>query len=366
MKIECLQEKLQNAIKHAEKVVGRNLTLPILSTILFSVEEDDLKIRATNLNVGVEVIIPVKTEESGVVAVPGSVLGTILNTMKNDRKLTISSDAGNIHIQSENGSTTVKSHDPEDFPVLPKKEEENTFTLPLEKMIDGFKSVAYAAAVSDIKPEIASVYMYPDENQLVFVATDSFRLAEKKIKAKNLPDFSGVLIPIKNVQDILKVFSGDNGDVEVGIGENQITFSTEGVYLTSRLVDGVFPDYRQIIPQDFETDVTMLSSDVQQVLRMTDIFADKFRQVDVSVKPEDKVIVFNSQNADVGQNMSRVKAVIEGNGIDMSMNQKYLSDVFQSLSSDSLIISFVAANRPVVITGVGDRSFLYLIMPMNR
>ena len=220
--------------------------------------------------------------------------------------------------------------------------------------------------MSDIKPEIASIYMYPDGNEIVFVATDSFRLAEKKVKVKDLPEFDGVLVPIKNIQDIIKVFSSDKGSVDVVIGDNQISFTTEDIYLTSQLIDGVYPDYRQILPQEFNTEITTLSGDLLQAVRMTNIFADRFNQVDLVINPEEKKVTLASHNADVGENTTQIDAVIEGESIATSINHRYLSDVFQSITTDSIKVGFVAENKPMILEGVGDGSFLYLIMPMNR
>lgn len=366
MNIECLQEKFHNAVKHVEKVTGKNLTLPILSSVLLITEEGLLKLRATNLNVGVEVQVPAKIEDGGMVAVNGNVLSTTLSNMKSTKNIQLNLIEGNIQIKSDDSSALVKSLDPEDFPTLPRVEKGVSFTVSLQKFIESLKAVSYAAAFSEIKPEIASVYMYPDNGELYFVATDSFRLAEKKLSVKNLPEFSGVMIPIKNVQDIIKVFGGDKGDVEVTLDENQLGLVCENTYLTSRLVEGIFPDYRQIITQEFTTNITALTSDILQALRMTDIFADKFNQVDVSVKPQEKKVVFSSKNADIGESTTDLSAAVSGEEIMMSINHKYLSDVFQSLVTDSTSFDFVAVNRPIIVRGVGDKTFLYLIMPMNR
>lgn len=366
MNVTVIQEKILSAIQHVEKVVSKNLSLPILSKVLMIVEENNVTLRSTNLHVGVEVTLPAKTEETGTVAFDGGVFATILSHSKQDKNVTLVSEEGNIRVNTERASTLLKSYQPDDFPTIPKIENPTTFSTSLESFINGLKAVVYASAISDIKPEIASVYMYPLKHELVFVTTDSFRLAEKKIKVENLPEFEGILIPIKNVQDIIKVFSGDKENVEIQIGQNQLSLITENIHMTSQLIDGVFPDYQQIIPKDFNTVVTALSSDVLQAVRMTNIFADKFNQVDITVNSEEKYVAFASRNADVGENMTKIDAALSGEGLITSINHRYLSDVFQSITTDSLTINFVSGNKPLIISGVGDGSFQYLIMPMNR
>jgi DNA polymerase-3 subunit beta len=366
MKLECIYEKIYNALQHTEKVVGKNLSLPVLGKILMLANDSSVILRSTNLRVGVEVTIPAKVEDQGVVAVDGDVFVNILSHNKNEKNILLEKKEGNIKITTEKTSTILKGYHPEDFPNLPRIENGITFSIPIEDIMKGFKSVFYAASLSEIKPEIASIYMYPDGGELVFVATDSFRLAEKKVKVKNLPEFEGILIPIKNIQDIIKVYTSDKGSVEIKIGENQISFSTESVYLTSQIIDGIFPDYRQILPKEFATEVTALTSDVLQAVRMTNVFADRFNQVDVVVNVENKKVTFASHNADIGENTTAIDAVIKGQSITASINHRYISDVFQSISQDSIKIGFIAENKPLIIENVGDASFVYLIMPMNR
>jgi DNA polymerase-3 subunit beta len=366
MKISCIREKLHNAVAQVEKVTGKNLTLPILGAILLEARAGKLTLRATNLNVGVEVTIPAKVESEGVVAVEGGILNNILNQIKKDKNIDLEAVEGNISITTPSSSMVVKSYPTDDFPTLPKVETSDEFTISIQKFIESIKAVSYSAAVSDIKPEIASVYMYPNEGNLVFVATDSFRLAEKALKTKNLPDFSGVLIPIRNINDIVKVFGGEKGDMKCVIGENQIAFMSENVYMTSRLINGVFPDYRQIIPTEFSTEVTTLTSDLLQSLRVVDIFSDKFNQVDITMSPKDKKCVLASKNEDVGKNETVLDTAINGESMQTSINQKYLMDVFTSITTDSVALHFSEANKPLVVRGVGDATFTYLIMPMNR
>lgn len=366
MKAKCIREKLQTAVAQVEKVAGKNLSLPVLNSILLEAAGSSISLRATNLNVGVEITIPAKIESAGSVAVKGSLLNTFLSQMKKDDTVELESSEGNITITTESSSTLLKSYSTEDFPTLPKIESKTRFSLPVEVLLEGVKAVAYSAAVSDIKPEISSVYIYQSENELVFVATDSFRLAEKKVKIKNIPEFEGVLVPIKNIQDVVRVLGGESGDIEIVIGENQIVFLSESLYITSRLIDGVFPDYQQIVPKEFSTEVTVLTEDIAQAIRVVDIFSDKFNQVDISVSGELKKCILSSRNEEVGQNQTALQVAIDGEDIETSINHKYLNDVFQSINTDSLTLFFVAPSKPLVVKGVNDTSFMYLIMPMNR
>src|SRR5690606_3602158 len=160
------------------------------------------------------------------------------------------------------------------------------FTLPIDQFIDGVRSVMYSASQSDIKPEIASVYIYSEDGNLVFVATDSFRLAEKKVKVSNIEDFPGVIVPIKNIQECVKVFAGDEGDVQLFVEKNQLSIVSNNTYFTSRIVDGNYPDYQQIIPKEFTTEAVVLKDDLIQTLKLVNVFSNTFNQISIATNAE--------------------------------------------------------------------------------
>jgi DNA polymerase III subunit beta len=235
-----------------------------------------------------------------------------------------------------------------------------------KKLTEGIKSVYYSASVSDIKPEISSVFIYTEGDNLVFVSTDSFRLAEKKVKVKGLEEIRGIILPFKNVVEVLRIFGEASGLVRVCFNKNQISFSVDGTYLTSRVIDGIFPDYRQIIPKEFSTEVVVLKQDLLNALKLSNVFSDKFNQVNLLVEPKQKILELSSMNNDVGENKTRLDAVLKGEKTELGFNYKYFLDCFQSITTDSVSIKMSGTNRPMVISPVSDPTFTYLIMPMNK
>lgn len=365
MKIECSIEKLKNAITQAERITGKNLTLPILNSILLTASGKSLKLRSTNLSLGLEIEIPVKVEKEGVLAISGSVLSGIFSNVSQNENVEIEGVDGNILIKTKKSKIKLKGQSHEDFPTIPIVEG-TSFEIESSKLVDGIKSVYYSASVSDIKPEISSVFIYKDENNLVFVATDSFRLAEKKVTVKSLPEIDSMLIPFKNIPEILRIFGEISGNIKVCFNKNQISFSSDFIYLTSRIIDGVFPDYRQIIPKNTNTEATLLKQDLLNALKLSNIFSDKFNQVDLSIKPKQKVFELSSSNNDVGENKTFLDAALEGADVELGFNYKYFLDCFQSINADSVSIKLVDGGHPILISPVSDKSFNYLIMPMNR
>jgi DNA polymerase-3 subunit beta len=365
MKIECGIDKIKKALISVERITGKNLTLPVLGSVLWVATGKTLKLRATNLSIGIEIEVPAKIEKEGVVAVRGDILSSLFSVLQGDLTVRFELINGNLLVKTKQSTILLKSISHDDFPTIPIVDGES-FVIASKKFIDGIKSVYYSASISEIKPEIGSVYIYPEDDMLVFVSTDSFRLAEKKIKIKQNLSFPGILIPFKNVVEIIKVFEGLDEELKITLQKNQISFGTEDIYLTSRVVDGSFPDYKQIIPKNPTTKAIVLKQDFIASLKISNIFSDKLNQIVLTIRPEEKTFEIESKNTDIGENTTIIAGALSGEEVSANFNFKYILDCFQSISGDSLNLELNSNNKPMIIRAVGDPSFMYLIMPMNR
>ncbi|MFA7252390.1 MAG: DNA polymerase III subunit beta [Candidatus Paceibacterota bacterium] len=366
MKVECSKEKFCSAVSKSEKVTGKNMTLPILSCILIEAKNNLMIFKATNLDLGIEVSIPAKVSKEGLVAVPGSVLNGFLANLSSDNNLLIEEKDGNLHISNGSSQATIKSHPTDDFPSIPRVKDGKSHEISSSEFVKGLKAVNYSASFSSIKPELSSVYIHADSEGLLFVATDSFRLAEKRIKGKKTEDFGQILIPFKNVNDLLKIIGDEKDLLEINFTKNQISLTYKDTYIVSRVIDGIFPDYKQIIPKEFKTEVVLLKQDLINTLKISNIFSDSFNQINIKVSPSDKKLELKTKNTNIGENVNKLSAVITGEAIEINFNYKYIIDCFQSIDSDSVSLSFNGLNKPMVIRGVSDKTFTYLVMPMNR
>jgi DNA polymerase-3 subunit beta len=367
MKIEGIKEKLQSALIRVGRVVGKNVNLPILSCILLSARNGILSIKATNLDAGVEITLPVKIEKEGVAAVPGVVLTNLVSQMYNTKNIIFEVCDNNLVITTRHSTSRVKLLPHDDFPVIPTVSKSISFRIPVINLINGLHSVVFSASPTSVKPELSSVLLFVENNSLVFTATDAFRLAEKRIPIKvSIGDFGQLLIPFRNISDIIRVFDGIDGELDVAFTKNQVGFYHPGVYITSRLVDGVFPDYKQIIPKEYVAEAIVLKHDLMNAMKVGAIFSNSYNQATISLSPSKKTFKFITRNKEVGENTEIVDCALSGEDIDIKINYKYLSDVFQSLNTDSISLRFSGKNKPMVVTGVSDNSFTYLIMPMNE
>ena len=365
MIFETSVEKVIPMIENANRITTKNTSLPALSTVLFIVSKNILKIRATNLSVGVEFELSVKSESDGVVALDGKTLYAFLNTIPKTEKIKFSLQGTSLTLVTSKNKTTLKTFPFEDFPTLPSVSGTQV-TIPKKIFIQGVQSTSFAAAVSDIKPEIASVCLIADKNSLIFVATDSFRLAEKKETLSKPIEFPVVIIPCKNILEAARVFDQYNSDITLIVNENQIAFTAAGLYLTSRIVSGVFPDYKQIIPQNFSTEVVVLKQDILDTLKSANIFSDKFNQITFSISPNKKKFECISQNNDVGEYSGNVDATMKGDDVSVSLNFRYLLECLLIIPQDSISIGLNGHNKALVIRGISDNSFTYLLQPMNK
>jgi len=367
MKIEIIKERLEVVVNQAERVAGKGLSLPVLSCIYLNAGNNGLITRATNLDLGLEVKIPAKVSNSGEVVVPVNVLASFLSSVQGDRSVMVESGSdGNIVVKSERGKAVIKSLPSADFPTIPKVVGERTLRISGKELSSGIKSVAYSSSTSAVKPELASVYIYANDGQLVFVATDSFRLAEKKIKVKNIGEFNPILLPIRNAIEISKVTENIGDAMEIFINKNQLAISHGDLYLTSRLIDGVFPNYLEIIPKDFHCESLVLKHDLNQAFKVGSIFSDSFNQVSIRVLPSKKLFELKTSNPAIGENIYTLPAAIKGEEVNINFNFRYIADALQSITSDSLTLRFSGPHRPLLMRGVGDHSFTYLVMPMSR
>ncbi len=368
MKLEINCKKLKDAVSLIERVAGKHQTLPVLSCILLEATKNNLTLKATNLDVGVEISIPIKSDGESTIAVPAHTISSFLSQI-GDQNQIVSLDivAGNVHIKTNKSKGVIKTVPPEDFPSIPKIQDGQKYQISPEDFLHGLNSVFYSASISSVKPELSSVYIYKDGEYMTFVATDSFRLAEKKIKTPSSTKINDILIPYKNIQDITRVLASFNSTTTIHTSKNLISFENNGTYIVSRVIDGVFPDYRQIIPKTFTTEAVALKQDILNALKISNIFSDKFNQVHLTIDPKGKLFEIQTKNSDVGENQTIVDAALTGDRMEINFNYKYMSDGFQSIDADSVSLQLNGLNKPVVIKPVsGDQTFLYLVMPMNR
>jgi DNA polymerase-3 subunit beta len=343
----------------------KNSTLPALSSILILAGNGEIKMRATNLEVGVDLKVEGEIKSDGVVAIPATIVQQVANSLTNDGMITLEHIGTTISLSSGTGKSSIKTVLYDDFPSIPFPENQKSRIV-----ISGIilrtilTSIASCASPSTIRPELASIYLSIEGGVLTAVATDSFRLVEKKFPLVNKGTQGKFLIPAKNALDIAQVLPDD--DIIVSFDEHQCAFvSTRGMFV-SRLTNAIYPDYRQIIPKESVVEAIVLRKDFETALKQTTIFSDSFQKIRIGFDPKKNQLSFFAKNTNIGESRETIKAQIAGSALDLSFNHRYLATALSLTTTESISLTAAGIGRPLIIRGVGDTSLLYLVSPMNQ
>lgn len=343
----------------------KNMTLPALSSVLIIGNDEGIKMRATNLETGIDWNIQGVCTSQGVVAVPALLLQQIAGSLSQEGSIELEQVGDTLLLKGGTGKSSIKTVPYEDFPSIPFPENpENTIVISGTVLKNLFSSIATCASPSTVRPELASIYLSIEGGQLTVVATDSFRLAEKKVSIPNKGTQGKILIPAKNALDIAQALS--DAEVTISFDEHQCSFTTDQGVVVSRLTNSIYPDYRQIIPKESVVEVVVLRKDFENALKRTAIFSDMFQKVRLGFDPKKNQISLFAKNSDIGESSETLSARVSGDALELSFNHRYLTAFLSLTNAESISLIAAGVGRPLRIIGVGDASLLYLVSPMNQ
>ena len=343
----------------------RGATLPALASILILASDEGIKMRATNLEVGIDIKTEGSVKTTGAVAVPATLLQQITSSFSPEGSLTLEHTGDILFITSSTGKISLKTTPYDDFPSIPFPENPtHRLVLPASTLRTILASIAGCASVSTIRPELASLFLSIERDTLTVAATDSFRLAEKKVPLATSSVRGTFLIPAKNALEIAQALPND--DIIVSFDEHQCAFITSSLVLVSRLTNAAYPDYHQIIPKESVVEAMVLRKDFEMALKRTSILADSFQKIQLTFDQKKKHMVLFAHNTDIGESTETIGAQITGETIKISFNYRYLATILALTTTENLSFSVAGIGRPLIIRGVGDTSLLYLVSPMNQ
>ncbi len=359
---KIFSEAVYKVARFAER---KNSTLPVLSSILIIAARDGIKMRATNLETGIDLKIEGENTTDGVVAIPATLLQQLASSFTHEGKIILEHTGDIVTISSGTGKSLIKTVPYDDFPSIPFPENpKNRIVLPGILLKNLFTSIASCASSSTVRPELASVCVSIEGGVLTAVATDSFRLAEKKVPLSNKGTQGKFLIPAKNALEISQALPDD--DIIMSFDEHQCAFVGTTGMLVSRLTNAVYPDYKQIIPKESIVEAVILRKDFETALKRTTIFSDSFQKIRISFNPKKNTLSLFARNIDIGESSEALTAHISGSALDISFNHRYLSAALSLTLAESISLLAAGIGRPLIIKGVGDTSLLYLVSPMNQ
>lgn len=369
MKVSLTQENLHKGLSIVGKIVGNRSTLPVLGNVLISTESNRLRLSTTNLEIGINYWLGAKVEQEGSITVPARLLGDYVATLPNNN-IELSVEKSILSLKTTNYQSTINGTSAEEFPSIPKLEKKSPLQLPAQQLKQAISQVITAASIDDARPVLSGVYLYNSPNHLITVATDSYRLAEKKIKLtpknKSIPDDFKIIIPVRTMQEVLRITDDEQDKIELLVEDNQVLFRLANIELVSRLIDGQFPDYRQLIPREAQTQATLKTADLTAVTKTAALFAkENAGSVSLKIDPAAKSLNIRSIASQLGENISHAPAQIKGEGGEVSLNCRYLLEALSVLNQEKLTFSITGKVNPCLLRPEGDDSYLHIIMPLR-
>jgi DNA polymerase-3 subunit beta len=367
MQLIILRNNLAEGVAAIERAVGVTANLPILKSVLISASENRIVLSATNLELAVQAIVPGKIIQEGSLAVPFTIFATVVKNL-NAERVSLDRDGSKLVITTDNYNASVQGMEGDDFPIIPAVQGgSGEVRIQAETLVRSLGAVAGAAQYSEIRPEISGVYFSLAEAQLTLAATDSFRLAEKKVLASEFSatvEATSFIVPLRTVEEVLRIFAKTNEEVRIAADQSQVLFETQARKLVSRLIDGRFPEYQAIIPKSILTTAVVSRGEFIDALKLTSSFSGRANDISVSVGESKKCIELTSADTIVGENHYQVPMKLKGDRFSIVFNWRYLLDGLRVYSGNEIVLGVNQAG-PVTITDPSDHSLLYILMPIK-
>lgn len=374
MKFTCIKENLVSALSLVTGLATKSVNLPILSNLLIRADEQKVEIISTNLELAIAVTVRAKVEASGTFTVPARTLTDFISLLT-DEKIDLELKDNELLVSCGKSSTKIKGMPADEYPVIPVAGDGQGFIVTSEDLRRGLSQVNIAAARTEIRPELSGVlfaFNLENSGHLVLAATDSYRLAEKKIKIQQGKESFRVIVPGRTAQEMSHILSasnelGNEKSVRVILTDNQIAMNFNSVQMISRLVEGQYPDYTQIIPRDFRTEVRFSANIMIKEIKAASLFTTLgVNAVSCDILPDENEIKIASTSTQTGEYHSGLEAEIKGEKNSVLLNHKYFLDGLNSISGDDATLKIVNGDSPCVLSERSDENYLYIVMPIRQ
>jgi len=361
MKLICTQENLKTGLTAASRIISSINTLPILNNLLLKTEEGQLKIFSTNLELAINTAIGCKVEKEGQTTVVAKTFNELVNNLPNNNLL-LENENGKLLIQTENQTFKIKTLPAEEFPFIPQNQNNNPIILEPESFKAAINQVSFAVSTNQAQPEISGIYFLLRAGEVRLAATDRYRLAEKIIKGQGEGE---VIIPQKCAVELARVLAGGVEKLEASINENQIFFSTGRTQIVSRLVDGQYPDYKSIIPESFNTTISVDRNKLYGALKTNALFSQGTNSVKLEYSQAEQKLTISSESQELGSGVVDIASKVEGGSGNLLLNFRYVLDFLSQVSGEKIMVKVVNDSSPAVFSVEGDSNYLYLVMPIK-
>lgn len=363
MKIIILQESLKKYLNLTERIIGRNLTLPILNNLLLTTDKNRLKISATDLEIALNIWISAKIEKEGSLTIPAKLLNSFVNQLPN-QKLVLENQGNSLSIKTEGHSSIINGVDAKDFPLIPKIKTTDFFELENLIFKNSLLQVLNSASVSEIRPEISSI-LFNFSATPKLVSTDGFRLAEKTLEGLFKKGMQSFILPLKAAQELTRIFDlSEEKKTKIFSEANQVLFDLGNIHLISRLIEGDYPNYEPIIPKSYQTRLILNKEELLNKIRITSVFSSKINDIKLKTNLNENKLEILAKS-EFGENQSELKVQGEGDDLEISFNYKYFLDGLTNIIGEEVILEFQGSLNPSLLKSKTDHNYLYVVMPLR-
>ena len=365
MKLSCTQENLVKGVLIASRIVGTRGTLPILSHLLLSTDKGRLKLTGTDLEIAIIALVGAKVEKEGSITIPGRLLNEFISSI-NDKTIELEKINNTLKVSTENISAELNGLDPQDFPLIPQIDEKNSLFISAKELKSALNEVIFAVAFDETRPVLTGIYCKVEKNNITFVATDSYRLAERQITISNQEiKPSELIIPSRTIHELIRLLDVTGEEIKISITPTQISFSSESVQIISRIIEGNYPDYQQIIPKEAKTKVTIESKKFQSALKLAISFSrDVSNNIRLQIKNGEPLVVI-AASAHIGSSIIKVEKEQVGDDLEIAFNGKFLIDILTTIQGEKVIMKFNGNLSSVIILPEKQTGYMTLVMPLK-
>ncbi len=366
MKIICTKENLLKGINIVSSCIKKSASLSILSNILLEVEKGQIKLSATNLEIGIINYIRGKIEKEGRAVIPAQLFLSYVNNLPQE-KIILSLEGDVLTLACNDFRADIKCYDPNEFPLIPEVEGEIICKFKGDELKTSISKVVFASAKDESRPEIAGILLKLGKKESFLAATDSYRLAEKKVKTEEVNVENDYIIPADTILEVGKIINSDN-TIEVVSSEGQLKFSFDNVIFISKIVDGQYPDYKQIIPDGSTVKIKLNRNEFIQALKSSSLFSKQdTNEVNIETDLKNKEIIIQAESKQVGVGKTKLSTLnIEGKDEKVIFNHQYILEGLSAIKSSEVLLLFNNDSGPAVLKAVDDDSYLYIIMPIKK
>lgn len=369
MKLTVLKDNLKEAISAVERVVSDQSQLPILKNILIVADQNKIKIVGTNLEIGITRYALGKIHEDGGITVPFHTFASIVHNCDSER-MQLETEGTTLHVKTDNYHAKLQGIARDEFPIIPAIERtKESLQIASGILKNAITEIITAAQISEIRPEISGILFDAQQSQIKIVATDSFRLGEKTIHhtqfSTSFTQGIRIIIPLKTVQEIVRIFPDDK-ELSLFVDPHQLLVKTNDIELISRLIDGQYPDYEQIVPKSLETQVILPKDHFVNAVKLVSTFSGKVNDIKVRLHETGSALEIYSAHQQLGENAYLVPAKVKGEfPKEVTFNWRYLQDGLKPIASKEFLLGLNGDTKPALLKSQEETTYFYIVMPIK-